>query len=290
VIALLVLAALIALLAFFSAGEMALIRLRPSRVQQLLEDGQPGAEAVAKLQRRLRRALVATQLGMVLALVALGWAGRGVAERLGLGGAAALPQAALDLAVFLLLALLASLLGGLAPKAWVLHRPEHSALTLAPLLDAVSRSLAPLLSLVERLASLLLHLLGLPRNWDELVPALSAGELESLIETGSVTGLMPDERNILEGVFSLRDTLVREVMVPRSGMVTLPVEVTFAELMRAVHDTAHARSMTCVACSICAIWPIRSPAACSSPTPPCSPTSGPWPGCRKALPWPSCCP
>jgi CBS domain containing-hemolysin-like protein len=42
-------------------------------------------------------------------------------------------------------------------------------------------------------------------------------------------------------VFSLRDTLVREVMVPRSGMVTLPVEVTFAELMRAVHDTAHAR-------------------------------------------------
>jgi len=241
VIQLLVLAALIALLAFFSAGEMALIRLRPSRVRQLVEDGQPGAEAVAKLQRRLRRALVATQLGMVLALVALGWAGRGVAERLGWTAAAGLPQPVLDLAVFLLLALLASLLGGLAPKAWVLHRPEHSALSLAPLLDAVSRSLAPLLSLVERLASLLLHLLGLPRNWDELVPALSAGELESLIETGSVTGLMPDERSILEGVFSLRDTLVREVMVPRSGMVTLPVEVSFGELMRAVHDTAHAR-------------------------------------------------
>ena len=240
-IQLLVLAALIALLAFFSAGEMALIRLRPSRVRQLVEDGQPGAEAVAKLQRRLRRALVATQLGMVLALVALGWAGRGVAERLGWTAAAGLPQPVLDLAVFLLLALLASLLGGLAPKAWVLHRPEHSALSLAPLLDAVSRSLAPLLSLVERLASLLLHLLGLPRNWDELVPALSAGELESLIETGSVTGLMPDERSILEGVFSLRDTLVREVMVPRSGMVTLPVEVSFGELMRAVHDTAHAR-------------------------------------------------
>jgi putative hemolysin len=241
VIQLLVLAALIALLAFFSAGEMALIRLRPSRVQQLVEDGQPGAEAVAKLQRRMRRALVATQLGMVLALVALGWAGRGVAERLSWSWTEGMPQAALDLAVFLLMALLATLLGGLAPKAWVLHRPERSALSLAPLLDALSRSLAPVLSLVERLASLLLHLLGLPRNWDELVPALSAGELESLIETGSVTGLMPDERNILEGVFSLRDTLVREVMVPRAGMVTLPVEVTFAELMRAVHDTAHAR-------------------------------------------------
>jgi CBS domain containing-hemolysin-like protein len=52
---------------------------------------------------------------------------------------------------------------------------------------------------------------------------------------------MPDERNILEGVFSLRDTLVREVMVPRSRMVTLPVDVTFAALMREVHATAHAR-------------------------------------------------
>jgi CBS domain containing-hemolysin-like protein len=235
------LAVLVLLLAFFAAGEMALIRLRPSRVAQLVEAGEPGAEAVAKLQRRLRRALVATQLGTVLALLALGWAGRGLAERVELARALALPQAWVDAGVFLLLVLVASLLGGLAPKAWVLHRPEHSALRLAPLLDALSRSLAPLLSLVERLAGLLLRLLGLPRNWDELVPVLSAGELETLIESGSVTGLMPDERNILEGVFSLRDTLVREVMVPRSGMVTLPVEVTFAELMRAVHDTAHAR-------------------------------------------------
>jgi len=52
---------------------------------------------------------------------------------------------------------------------------------------------------------------------------------------------MPDERNILEGVFSLRDTLVREVMVPRSGMVTLPLEVTFAEMMDQVHESQHAR-------------------------------------------------
>jgi CBS domain containing-hemolysin-like protein len=146
-----------------------------------------------------------------------------------------------DAAVFLALVLGATLVGGLAPKAWVLHRPEESALRLSPLLAAVTRSLAPLIGLIERVGAILLRLLGLPRNWDELVPLLSAGELETLIESGSVTGLMPDERNILEGVFSLRDTMVREVMVPRSGMVTLPVDVTFAELMRAVHDTAHAR-------------------------------------------------
>ena len=242
----LALAVLLALLAFFAAGEFALIRLRPSRVRQLEEAGEPGAHAVAKLQFRLRRVLVATQLGAALALVALGWAGRGVAEQLVLvlkaaGLSAVVPQGAADVVVFLVVVLLATLFGGLVPKAWVLHRPEASALRLAPLLDSVSSTLAPLLSLIERVNGLLLRLLGLPRHWDELVPVLSAGELETLIETGSVTGLMPDERNILEGVFSLRDTLVREVMVPRSGMVTLPVEVTFAAMMREVHETAHAR-------------------------------------------------
>ena len=93
--------------------------------------------------------------------------------------------------VFLALALLATLVGGLLPKAWVLHRPEASALQMAPLLESLTRTLAPLLLLIERLSGGLLRLLGLPRNWDELVPVLSAGELETLIESGGVTGLIP---------------------------------------------------------------------------------------------------
>ena len=233
-------AALLFLLAFFAASEFALIRLRPTRVQLLAEDGAPGAAAVARLQRRLRRALVATQLGMSLALVALGWTGRGLAERWG-QTAGAPQQVWLDAGVFVGLVLLATLLGGVVPKAWVLHRPEATALQLAPLLEALHRTLAPLLAVVERLADGILRLLGLPRHWDQLVPALSAGELETLIESDSVVGLMPDERDMLEGLFSLRDTPVREVMVPRSGMVTLPLEVRFAELMEAVHSTNHAR-------------------------------------------------
>ena len=237
----LALAVLLALMAFFAAGEFALIRLRPSRVQQLLEDGEAGARSVARLQQRLRRVLVATQLGAVLALLAIGWIGRSLAAELLVRLGRHDLQAFFDLAVFLLLALLATLIGGLLPQAWVLHRPESSALQMAPLLESLTRTLAPLLLLIERLTGGLLRLLGLPRNWDELVPVLSAGELETLIESGSVTGLMPDERSILEGVFSLRDTLVREVMVPRSGMVTLPLEVSFAGMMDAVHASQHAR-------------------------------------------------
>jgi len=237
----LALATLLALMAFFAAGEFAVIRLRPSRVQQLQDDEVLGARAVARLQQRLRWVLVATQLGAVLALLAVGWTGRGLAGQLAGSLGLSLGQAWTDALVFLVLVLLATVVGGLLPKAWVLHRPEASALQLAPLLESLTRTLAPLLLLIERITALLLRLLGLPRNWDELVPVLSAGELETLIETGGVTGLMPDERSILEGVFSLRDTLVREVMVPRSGMVTLDLDVRFAEMMEAVHASQHAR-------------------------------------------------
>ena len=182
---------------------------------------------------------MASQLGATLALVSLGWAGRGLGGRLWSDGS--LGVAWRDASLFVLIVLLATFLGGLLPKAWVLNRPEKAALRLAPLLEVVMRCLAPLLNLLEAVAGLLMRLLGLAPQWDVLVPALSAGELETLVESGRVTGLFPDERNILEGVFALRDTQVREVMVPRSGMVTLPASVCFAELMEAVHHTRHAR-------------------------------------------------
>ena len=233
------LALLLALPAFFSAGEVALLRLRPSRVEVLVEEEAPGAVSVHRLQRRLRRALLMTQLGVMLSLVALGWAGRGLAQQLWPDGS---PGAVwLDLGLFVVLVLVATLVAGLLPKAWVLNRPESAALRLAPLLEAAMRTLAPLLGVLEALTALPLRLVGFTAQWDVLLPALSAGELETLVESGRVTGLFPDERNILEGVFALRDTQVREVMIPRSGMVTLPVDVVFAELMEAVHSTRHAR-------------------------------------------------
>ena len=236
----LLLLVLLALPAFFAAVEVALLRLRTSRVRVLHEQGVPGADAVHRLQRRMRRALLMSQLGTTLALLALGWAGGGLVRDWTLADAGSASWW-WDLAGFLLLVVLTTLVVGLLPRAWVLSRPERAALSLAPVLEAVMRVLRPLLSVLEGAASLVLKLLGLPAHWDALGSPLTAGELETLIETGGVTGLRPDERNILEGVFALRDTQVREVMVPRSGMVTLPVDVRFAELMDAVHTTRHAR-------------------------------------------------
>ena len=235
----LLLIALLVLPAFFAAAEVSLLRLRPSRVHELRDEGLPGAPAVERLQRRLRTALLMTQFGTTLSLVALGWIAKGFGQR---WWPIETPAGRWwDLAWFFVLVIIATLLSGLLPRALVLSRPEPAALQLAPVLETTMQVLRPLLSVLDAIASLLLRLVGLKTRWDALVPALTAGELETLVESGGVTGLRPDERNILEGVFALRDMQVREVMVPRSGMVTLPVEVRFAELMEAVHHTRHAR-------------------------------------------------
>ena len=151
---LLLLAVLLVLPAFFAAAEVALLRLRPSRVEVLVEEEQAGARSIQRLQRRLRRALLVSQLGATLALVALGWAGRGLGGRLWSDGSVGVAWR--DTALFLCIVLLATLVAGLLPKAWVLNRPESSALRLAPLLEVVMRCLAPLLNLLEALAGLAL--------------------------------------------------------------------------------------------------------------------------------------
>ena len=230
---------LLAFPAFFAAVEVAVIRLRPSRVERLLEEGQKGAQSIHRLQRRMKSALMVAQLGVTTSLFSLGWIGKDLANKSLILGTTS--QKLFEIIVFIGIIILATLLAGLLPKALVLNSPEAAALKLAPILEATMKVMGPILYLLETIASFILKLIGLNSKWDSMVSALSAGELETLIEAGNVTGLHPDERNILEGVFALRDTQVREVMIPRSGMVTLYKNACFSELMKEVHNSGHAR-------------------------------------------------
>ena len=225
--------------AFFAAVEVAILRLRPSRALSLAEEGKYGANSILRIQKRSRKALILAQLGVTISLITIGWLSNGIAKTL---WSSNLPSSRFwDLFLFIFIVMITTLISGLLPKALVLNQPEKAALRLAPILETVMQSISPILSLLEKIASLFLKIVRLNNQWDSLVTALPAGELETLIETGGVTGLRPDERNILEGVFALRDTQVREVMVPRSGMVTLPKDIDFAGLMKEVHLTRHAR-------------------------------------------------
>ena len=225
--------------AFFAASELSVLLIRPSKVLRLIEEKRKGANSILKIQKRFRSSLIASQFGVTISLVAIGWLGNGLASDIWEDNK--LENRLFDLILFLLIVIVSTLISGLIPKAIVINNPESAALKLTSIFDSVRRGMRPIVSLIEFFASACLRLLNLNSKWDSLNSGLSAGELETLIETNSVTGLKPDEKNIIEGVFALKDTQVKEVMIPRSEMVTLPKDITFSALMKQVDKTRHAR-------------------------------------------------
>ena len=225
--------------AFFAASELSFLLIRPSKVLRLIEEKRKGAFSILKIQKRFRSSLIASQFGVTISLIAIGWLSKGLANDV--WNENKFSNRIYDLLLFLLIVLTVTLISGLIPKALVINNPESAALRLTTIFDAVRKGMHPIVSTIEFFASACLRLFNLNNKWDSLNSVLSAGELETLIETDNVTGLKPDEKNILEGVFALKDTQVKEVMIPRSEMVTLPKNITFAELMKQVDKTRHAR-------------------------------------------------
>ncbi len=225
--------------AFFAASELSFLLIRPSKVLRLIEEKRKGAFSILKIQKRFRSSLIASQFGVTISLIAVGWLSKGLANDF--WNLNKFSNRIYDLLLFLFIVLIVTLISGLIPKALVINNPESAALRLTTIFDAVRKGMQPIVSVIEFFASACLRLFNLNNKWDSLNSVLSAGELETLIETDNVTGLKPDEKNILEGVFALKDTQVKEVMIPRSEMVTLPKNITFAELMKQVDKTRHAR-------------------------------------------------
>ena len=230
---------LLAFPAFFAASELSVLLIRPSKVLRLIEEKREGANSILKIQKRFRSSLIASQFGVTISLIAIGWLGNGLARDFWQDNS--LKTRFLDLTLFLIIVFISTLISGLIPKAIVINNPESAALKLTTIFEAVRKGMKPLVSIIEFFVSACLRLLKLNNKWDSLNSGLSAGELETLIETNNVIGLKPDEKNIIEGVFALKDTQVKEVMIPRSEMVTLPKDITFSELMRKVDKSRHAR-------------------------------------------------
>ena len=230
---------LLAFPAFFAASELSVLLIRPSKVLRLIEEKREGAYSILKIQKRFRSSLISSQFGVTISLIAIGWLGNGLARDFWENNS--IQTRFLDLSLFLTIVFISTLISGLIPKAIVINNPESAALKLTTIFEAVRKGMKPVVSIIEFFVSACLRLLKLNNKWDSLNSGLSAGELETLIETNNVTGLKPDEKNIIEGVFALKDTQVKEVMIPRSEMVTLPKNITFSELMKKVDKSRHAR-------------------------------------------------
>jgi CBS domain containing-hemolysin-like protein len=235
---------------FFVAAEFALVAVRRSRIDQQADAGVRSAQRVQDALQELDRCISATQLGITLSSLALGWLGEPALASLidrGLGllgvdppGAAVHSAAAIAI-VFLIITFLHIVLGELAPKSVALTLPEPvSKLVVRPLM-LFSKLAAPAIWVLNGAAALLLRAFRI-EPVSELEHAHSPEELRLLVaQSGEQGRLDQTDTMMIAGVFDFHEKKARDVMRPRTEIVALPIEATETDVWEVVRRERYSR-------------------------------------------------
>src|SRR6476660_10148649 len=237
---------LVAANAFFVAAEFAMVSVRDTRIQQLIEQRRIGARTVRKIQQRLDEFLPAVQFGVTLASLGLGWVGEGTLARIFEPWLANMPHGqywahglSATLA-FLAITYSLIILGELVPKSLALERAERVALAVAGPMDVFMTISHPFLMLMNRSANLVLRGFGSRLRRDG--GAHSPDELKLIVTASRRLGLLPDaEEEMIHNALELGNLTVREIMVPWHKIFSLSAGMPLDEAMAKVVEEQHSR-------------------------------------------------
>ena len=244
---------LVALNAFFVATEFAIVRVRTTRIDELVAKGVRRAAATRTVLQDLNAYLSACQLGITLASLGLGWVGGQPAfARLleplfaGLGPSAGIAahSAAIALAFFLI-TVLHVVVGEQAPKMVAIERAEGVALLVAWPIRIFHFVLFPFTWTMNALSNLAVRALGLaPVSEGGL--AHSEEELRMILSVSQRSGTLPEAHaELLENALDFTERAVRQIMVPRADIVWLDARQPYEDNVRAVRESAHTRYPLC---------------------------------------------
>jgi len=241
--------ALIALNGFFAATEFSLVAVRLSRVRQLVAKGNTRARVVEVLLGDLHRVVSGVQLGITLTSLAIGALGEATFAKMfqaiwprSLGAHSALFAHGIALAcAFVLLSALHVVIGELVPKTLSLARAERVALLVALPFHWFLNTFHWAIHLLDGISSAIVKALGVTSAQVHGV-AHSTEELQIQIQQARERGLIaPGEEKFILSAMELAQIQVREIMVPRPDIHTLPVESTLDEVMRVFATTQRSR-------------------------------------------------
>jgi len=240
-----VIAFLILLNGLFVAAEFALVTVRRSRIEQLIDEGNSGARRVQRLKSNTGRFLAVIQIGVTfVGFLAAAFAGASIVGELeeALDTIPALqPQAGLIalLLVTTLVSLVTIVFGELVPKAIALAHAERLALLFAGPIDLLGRVMAPLVWLLTTLTQTITRVFGIADKQQERV---TAEELMILVERGGEQGVIEaEEQQMIGAVLELGEQRVHEVMVPRIDIKALPSTAMMDEIIDTIVSEGHSR-------------------------------------------------
>src|SRR6266436_4212085 len=240
---------LVAANAFFAAAEFALVSVRDTRIQQLIEAGRISARIVQRLHQHLDEVVNGVQLGITMVSLTLGWIGEPMVARLveGLRFVHEVPHAAVyahGIAIviaFTLITYLHVLLGELVPKTLALQRAEQIALAVAGPMEAFLTLTRPVLFFMRQSGGLVLRLFG-ARDARRGGAVHSPDELKLIVTASRQFGQIPEsQEEMIHNAIELDSITVREVMVARPDIFSLPADLSLDEALTRVIEGQHSR-------------------------------------------------
>ena len=237
----------IVLTAFFVATEFAVIKLRSSRVDQMVMEGRKNALAVQKVTSNLDGYLSACQLGITITALGLGWLGEPTVEkmlypvfgRLGIGESAG---HILSFGIaFVSITFLHVVLGELAPKTMAIHKAEAISVFTAPLIIIFHKVMYPFIWVLNGSANALVRVFGM-KPASEHEEAHSEEEIRIILSESYESGKINNtEFGYVNRIFQFDEMMAKEIMVPRTDMVCLYENMSLEELVAVVRKEQYTR-------------------------------------------------
>jgi len=234
---------------FFVAAEFSLIRVRFSQLEIKAKEGSRLAGQALGVLRKLYDYLSATQLGVTIASLILGAVGEEVAtelilsvvNRFQLNITAAAAHSIAVVSGLVIITILHVLFGELFPKALAIQRPEAVSLALVLPLRAFYFLTLPLTWFLSKASNALLGAVGIHSSGHG-IEAHTSDELRLLIDQSKESGEIQDsEHELIENVFQFNDRMVKQIMVPRTKLAALEVNMSEEQLLETVFSEGYSR-------------------------------------------------
>ncbi|HEY9561447.1 MAG TPA: hemolysin family protein [Anseongella sp.] len=236
---------LVLLNGFFVAAEFAIVKVRASQLDLKIQEGARTARIAKHITGHLDGYLAATQLGITIASIALGFVGESVGEQilLALFGGVLSPEEAHQWSVpvaFFLVTILHIVFGELAPKSIAIRRPISTSIAIALPLQLFYYIFRPIIWMLNGFANLLLRIVGIkPVSGHE---SHTSEELKMILTQGMETGALDSsEHELIQNVFDFKERIVKNIMVPRTEISAIDINTTSEEVLDIIISERYTR-------------------------------------------------
>ena len=223
---------------FFVASEFAMVKVRKTRIEQLVKEGNFNAKIALEALKDLDKFIAAVQLGVTISSIGLGWVGEGTLARIIEPLFSFLPGISQNIAThtvsvsisFALITFLHVVIGELVPKSIALEYTEKTALVVARPMQIITTIFNPFIWLLNGFGNSLLQMFHIPHSHKGSL-VHSTEELDMLVNASYNGGVLNEtEKDMLHNVFKFSDLTAKQVMIPRTDMVCIPEGMSFEDL------------------------------------------------------------